>query len=164
MSETPTSLVCFSIDNFLTDQDKSGWFVDLSDGTRVYCDDNRPGLAEPIAWKRLRTYLYDNNLYIKQLFIRFRTEVRSIGSSDVGYMFRKGMMADVASGANFHRFVLGLINEDYKIKTQTWTVPELDHFSSEDDTREIKGHEDSIIWNSPIDREKYAVPLNTSQS
>jgi hypothetical protein len=154
-----TEQVCFTIDDYIIQRDKSHWFADLSDRTRVFADDERPGL-EPIAWKRLRTYLYQNNLYITQLFIRFRSHSELIGSSDVGYMFRRGLMADVASGVNSQRFIVGLINNDDKIITQTWTVPELVRFESEDDIREIEGHEDSIIWNSPTSRVTNVVKLN----
>lgn len=155
--------VCFKIDNFLTDQDKTGWFVDLSDGTRVFSDDNRPELEEKNSWKRLRTYLYENNLYIKTIFIRFRSEVRTIGSSDEGYFFRKGLMADIASGKNYGRFIFGLI-KDGKIHTKTYSTPELQYFESEDEIRELEGHEESVIWNSKVKVEKSVPHLNTSPS
>lgn len=149
-------MVSFEIDNYINEKDAPHIFVDLSDGTRVFGDDDRPGLDETKFWKRLKQYLYEKNLYIESLWIRFRSNAQKIGSSKYGYMFRRGIMANISDGENFSRFIIGFIDENNKIQTQTWQVPELIKMDSESDERDIEGHEEQIIWNSPVGLDKYA--------
>lgn len=152
-------MVCFEIDDYINDRDKTHWFVDLSNGTRIFADDDRPGL-EPNAWKRLRDYLYANNLFITHFFIRFRSHVELIGSSEIGYFFRRGLMADIASGVNHDRFICGLLDDRGYINCQTWNTPEITRVESEDEQRNIEDNEESIIWNSSAMRGDH-VPPNT---
>lgn len=142
--------VCFAIDKYIEDLDKPHWFADISDGTRIFGDDGRPGL-EPNSWYRLRDYLYQNGLYIKKLFIRFRSHVEEIGESDIGYIFRKGILAAVVNGQNFHRFIVGVVRED-GVHVQVWNVPELIKDDSESEVRTIESVKESIIWNNPNER------------
>jgi hypothetical protein len=115
--------VCFEIDDFINDQDKTHWVVDLSNGKRVYGDDGRPGL-ERVAWKRLRNYLYNNNLYITEMFIRFRSHIESVGKSEQGYFFKRGILASAYDERQYHKFIVGTI-KDGLIHAQTWLVPEI---------------------------------------
>jgi hypothetical protein len=149
-------MVCFEMDFYMFDQDKPIWFVDLSDGTRVFGDDNRPGL-EPNAWKRLNDYLYTKKLHITMMWISFRSNHQQIGYSEYGYMFRKGLMANISDGINYYRYICGLITENNKIDVQVWQVPEMLKIESEAELRDIEGHEESIIWNLPIHQEKYVL-------
>ena len=64
-------MVCFEIDNWLIDYDKTMWIAHLSDNSTVYQDDNRPGL-DPNAWLRLKKYVYENNLDVIGLDVKFR--------------------------------------------------------------------------------------------
>ncbi len=150
-------MVCFQIDEYINDRDKTHWFVDLSDGTRVFGDDFRYG-PDDRAWKRLRTYLYENSLYITKLWIRFRSHIELMGSSDIGYMFRNGVIASVATGENRERFVVGLI-KDNKVHVQVWNVPEIQKCEDETEEREIESCSESIIWNSLTEKENLVVPL-----
>ena len=51
--------LCTSIeDPFL--EDKTIWVAILKSGRYVYQDDNRPNIKEPIAWKRLGSYILES--------------------------------------------------------------------------------------------------------
>ena len=56
--------VCVTEDDFV--KHKLRWVAGLSDGSRVFQDDDREGETEPVAWKRLKKYIDDNDLEIRR--------------------------------------------------------------------------------------------------
>lgn len=139
--------VCFSVDDFLFEADLPMFMAELSDGTTVYQDDNRPGL-EPNAWHRLRSYLYEKKLNITRLLVKFRSHVEVIGSSEYGYFFRRGVLGIYGSTTSVQRFVCGLLQADDTFNVFVYNTPEmiLDEIDGRS-TRPNVGHEDCLILN-----------------
>jgi hypothetical protein len=139
-------MICTEIDDFLIDQDGPIWIVELSDGTKVYQDEDRPGL-EPIAWKRLRDHCYANNVYPVKSWIKFRSHTEPACEGIYGMFYRRGVLASPGDGKNYRRYIMGGIDENLKINTKTWRVPEIIEYDDEREERDIENNEDGIIWN-----------------
>lgn len=78
-------------DEFIIEKDEPIWVAELSDGRRVFQDDYRPGLEEHSAWIRLATYLKENpELYVVNLRLQFRSNIRWVSEHKPGYYFCKG--------------------------------------------------------------------------
>lgn len=117
-------MVSFSIDDFIIDKDKTIWIASLSDGSVVYQDDDRPGL-EPIAWFRLKKYVYEKNLDIVGLKIKFRSHTENILENNKydGVFFKRGAMAFPGQKTQ-HLYILGAVVNGI-IMSETWRVPEI---------------------------------------
>lgn len=121
-------MVCTQEDDFTEEcRDKAlaRWVVELSDGTKVYQDDNRPSLQEKSAWKRLNLYLRERYLNIINIWLEFRSNsVTDIVPKNArGYFFCKKLSCDMGEKER-NNYVIGYIEGD-KIKTKTYQVPEL---------------------------------------
>lgn len=118
-------MISLSIDDFIIDKDKTIWVASLSDGTTVYQDDDRPGL-EPIAWFRLKKYVYENNLDIIGLKIKFRSHIETILSENERYdgvFFKRGVLAFCGQETR-HLYIVGGV-KDGIIYSETWKIPEI---------------------------------------
>jgi hypothetical protein len=140
-------MVCFELDNFIRDKDKTYWTALLSDGRWIYQDDDRPGEDEPRAWVRLQQFCNDNDLYVKQMRITFRTHTETMPESEEGYFCRNRVLGSLADGVSktYYFYSLGPI-KDSKIYVDVWMIPEVIKEGTTD-IRDIEGNEDSIIWN-----------------
>lgn len=161
-------MVSFELDSFIIDKDKTFWSALLSNGKWVYQDDDRPGETEPRAWVRVKQYCEENDLYVTQMRIRFRSHEEIMPSSTEGYFCRNRVLGAFGAGgqASFSGYALGPII-DNKLHIQIWQIPEiiLDEIAPFE-IRNIEGHEDAIIWNTQSDSylqtvEKSASPLTT---
>ena len=148
-------MVSFEADDFITDKDSTIWIAKLSDGRLVYEDDDRPGYEERSAWKRLKTFCELNKLYVKQMFIKFRSHTEVCPEGHNGYFFRKGVIASFRERRiTLHRYLTGPVTGGI-INVQVWQVPEIILETTE--SRDIDGCEDAIIWNpSQLSAEKHA--------
>lgn len=140
MSDT----VCFSLDDYISDKDETFWTALLSDGRSVYQDEGRPGQTEPSAWIRLQNYCKENNLYVKSMYITFRSHTERMTESNEGWFFRKGVLSWGGSGKTSNFFITGPIVNN-KIYVTKWRVPEI--IIEESEIRDIDNNEDGIIWN-----------------
>ena len=127
------STVCRQADGYVLD--RWHWFVTLNNGETVFQDDYRPGLAEPMAWRRLRSYCRENNLSITSLKLRFRSHVETpLPDNQKGYFFAHNAMSLVGLTGSIRDGVtstldfclLGYIERATGLLRVTrWKVPEL---------------------------------------
>lgn len=124
--------LCLVEDNFL--EDKTIWIVELSDGTRVYQDDNRPGSKIGCAWTRLGLFLSKSPLLINKMWLKFRDHAIEMPSNCIGYYFAKGIGRGVNSGGSHHYYTVGvrLHNNDTKIRCVKFDIPSLEPLPSID--------------------------------
>ena len=115
-------MICTHIDKFL--EEKSMWYAVLSDGVKVYQDDNRPGLSCPSAWIRLGNYVRNNNLSICEIGVKFRSHIESVAKNKDAYFFSNGVMS-WAGGKSVKTLNLGYIKDDGKFIIRKFVTPEL---------------------------------------
>lgn len=126
-------MLSFEQDQYIIDryEDKVRWIVTLSDGRKVYQDDDRPGLSEPVAWKRLRTFLQENeNLSIVGMTIGFRDHIINIGDNADGYYFCNAILGEITTGLNLGFYICGTL-KDGILMTTMWKIPEIIPFETE---------------------------------
>jgi hypothetical protein len=115
--------VCKKEDDFL--EDKPRWFVDLTNGERIFMDDDRPGVQPPQAWTRLGLYLKETGADIVDMYLQFRSHFEHpLPSNALGYFFCNAALANLADGVTISMFLVGFFDGD-QIQTQCWRVPEL---------------------------------------
>lgn len=140
-------MVSFEIDDFINDKDETIWIATLSDGRKVYQDDDRPEHQEKRAWVRLQAFCSKNNLFVTQMSIKFRSHNEDNPVSSEGYFFRKGVLGQFGSTKSVNYYLTGPII-DGKIHVTKWRIPEL--IIEEQEVRPIDGNEDGIIWNQSL--------------
>lgn len=130
----PVSMeVCTIDDDYV--RDRVRWVVELSNGQTVYEDDNRPGIAESSAWKRLKAYCKDQGVYIVHMWLQFRSNRISVEPSHAkGYFFVKSVFGVWGDVNTYHAYIAGTL-VDGQIKATKWTVPELTFL--ENQTRDV---------------------------
>lgn len=121
-------------------EQKPRWEVILNNNIKVYQDDGRPG-TNLSSWERLRNYCYDNNLYITDMKIAFRSNTKSLPSNKNGYYFRKMAKAFLGGGFKEH-YIVGY-EENNIILVEIYSVPEL--LLDFCETREIVKDDISLI-------------------
>ena len=127
----PPSLVvesyglCLQFDEFI--ENKAIWVVDLKDGTRVFQDDERPGLHTPSAWKRLGYYAkdYPDNPIVK-MRLRFGTHIVGLPSNQPFYFYSRGLLQGMTQthGMSFH--IVGGPNDTGSVTCVWYKTPELE--------------------------------------
>jgi len=123
--------LCLIEDLFL--EDKPIWTCVLSNGLTVYQDDERPGIAETCAWKRLGKYVKDNGLDIVGMYIKFRShteEVRpSCDQTVAGFYFSYAIIKSFNETVERKHYTCGLlvVNEENEsnLKYDWFLVPEI---------------------------------------
>lgn len=119
----PSSSLCTQPDEFL--EEKAIWIVTLSDGTKVYQDDDRPGVDEPSAWIRLGHYLREAGLGIVGMELRFRSHVVPLPSDVPGYYFARGIKRDAIAGSKNQHFLCAGIQIGDTVVYGWFRTPEL---------------------------------------
>lgn len=115
--------VCKTEDEFL--EDKTHWFVDLTNGERVWQDDYRPGVNPPQAWLRLGQYVKENNLNILRMCLRFRSHLEfPLPDNALGYFFSKAALAFYGENDTIQMFLIGHYDGEV-VHVQAWRTPEL---------------------------------------
>lgn len=124
MTESTTSDdLCRVVDEFIFHQ--THWGVELSNGETIYQDDDRPGVSEPSAWIRLKTYCTANHLHIVNFWLQFRSHRQMIGPSNAdGYYFVKSVYAIWGDEETVHAYVVGVLI-DGRIRGVRLKLPEL---------------------------------------
>jgi hypothetical protein len=122
------------VDDFVFHQPH--WVAELSNGETIYQDDNRPGVAEPSAWIRLKTYCTANHLHIARFWLQFRSNRVTIEPDNAdGFYFVKSAFAVWGDNETIHAYVVGVLIEG-RIKGIRLTVPEftlIEHIDREPD-------------------------------
>lgn len=122
------------------------WIAQLSDGQIAYQDESIGN-----SFLKLREYCIDNNLYITDLKLRFRSHLEHVydGSGD-GLFLRKSILGGIFDLRNYHSLIIGRVEKDI-IYTNKWSVPEL--INTEQDERPIENNLESIIFK---DKDQYS--------
>ena len=125
--------VCTQEDDFT--KEKLKWIATLSNGERVYQDDNRPGEEETVAWLRLKKYVNDNELSITNIHIQFFSHIEeAVPSNSLGYYFIRSVDAFAFAGDTNntrHYYIFGSLKEDDRVEIRKWLVPEIIPVSTE---------------------------------
>lgn len=123
-----TDEVCFEFDDFLQSRYYTHpmWVATLSDGRKVYGDDDRPGRTEPSAWIRLASYLRQNQLAITAIELRFRSNfVEAAPPGAASYFLRRGLLGWM-SGVQQGIYLVGHQEKPGDLVQVThWSSPEL---------------------------------------
>ncbi len=127
-------------------EDKPIWIAELSNGESIYQDDNAEKYEDVSAWIRLKKYLKINNLKIKKLYLRFRSNIlHTIEENSEGYFFSMGIIGMMNSSTNVNYYIIGNIKNN-KVSIKKIKVPELIVFDEEE--RELSScTEEQLILN-----------------
>jgi len=114
-------MVCTQIDSWLEDKYlmESRWEVELSDGTRVYQDDGRPGMEVQSAWERLWSHCENHCLYIIDMTLKNRSHVEHVGNGCDGFFFSRGVYGGFG---NFQESYLTGILNDGILEVVKWQI------------------------------------------
>jgi len=99
------------------------WCVVLSNGVNIIEDDGRPGVYPASSWERLRFYCNINELSIKEMKIKFRTNERHLDVDGEAVFFCKSLLAGISSKNTFS-YLTGTLKEGI-LKIVKWRVPDL---------------------------------------
>ena len=128
--ETPHAAVvasyglCLTRDDFVVD--KCIWVVDLKDGTKIFQDDDRPGLHVPSSWRRLGYYAEDHpDNPIVRMRLRFGTHIVALPGDQPFYFYSRGIIQAMTQthGLDFH--IVGGPNDTGDITCVWYKAPEL---------------------------------------
>ena len=120
------NFVCKEYDKYLTEFSEKNaiWFVTLSNGETVYQDDDRPNIEPSSAWLRLKTYCKENDVYITEMFLKYRSNIVKIGSNEQGYYFCKSVSGFLFSDETRHSYVVGTVRGN-NVMVKSIKTPEL---------------------------------------
>lgn len=120
-------MICTREDSFTREfwLHQARWIATLASGLEVIQDDNRPGLAEPSAWLRLREYVQEHRDGIVALRFAFRNErAIHLPERQKGYFFRHGLGANLVSSVSVGFFLAGYLL-DGQVQVLKYRVPEM---------------------------------------
>lgn len=121
------------------------WIAELSNGSRVFMDDKRPGCQPPSAWLRLLAHVRDHRVTVRSLRLKFRThEVFPLPENAPGYFFSKSMLG-ILGGGTHGFYLVGHVSQE-AVSVQRWKVPEL--YLVEQEVRAVEECQRLIIWNT----------------
>ena len=113
-------MICTTPDNFL--DEKTIWVATLSNGTRVFLDDDRENSNPSSAWLRLREFVERRDLSIQNLKIKFRDHVVELPAAEQ-YHFSKAVGCMVGCQEEFF-YIIGVINNG-RFERQWYKIPEI---------------------------------------
>lgn len=120
-------MLTFTPDDFINEryESESRWIVTLSDGRKVYQDDDRPGVFPNSAWVRLGTFLENTpELSIVGMSIGFRDHIIQVGDNADGYYFVKSACGSPGSEVTLGFYVVGTLSNGI-LSVQSWKIPEI---------------------------------------
>ncbi len=107
-------------------ENKCIWIVKLKDGTRIFQDDNRKGINEPSAWKRLQYYLDDHpDDAIVEMLLRFGSNRIKLPSNKPFYFYSKGFMQNMTSSIGIDYHIVGWPDDSGEIYYEWYQMPDL---------------------------------------
>lgn len=119
------------------------WVCILSNGETIYQDDGRFSNQIP-TWTRLKKYIENSDLKIKNLYIQFRSNKQfPLPENSDAYLFCNSVIGSPGM-VTLGFFIIGFV-ENGILKVQRWKIPEL--VLIEEETREIEKNERFLIWN-----------------
>lgn len=138
-------MICTEWDEWLQNEHElvTIWTAELTDGTIVYQDDNRPGVEIRSAWTRLKHHCENNDVGIEFMRISFRKNIKDVGRGADAFFFCKSILGGMNAPRNVHYYIVGMVN-DGVLRTVKWEVPPLLEHDHEE--RDIEQYKDCIIW------------------
>jgi hypothetical protein len=112
------------------------WVVTLSNGERVFQDDNRPGIEQPSAWIRLGQYVQANKLSITDMKIQFRSTIIPVNDGPVdGFFFSKSVLGSPGMDKTLDFYIAGTLKNGI-LTTKSYQIPEFDPTHAEMELRD----------------------------
>jgi hypothetical protein len=109
-------------------EDKPIWIVELSNGESIYQYDTE-GKS---SWLELKEYVYKNNLLIKKMYARFRSNIiYPLEENAEGYFFSIGIIGIMSCKNNMSYYLLGSLKNN-NVKVHKIKIPEMITFEEED--------------------------------
>lgn len=124
-------------------ESETRWIATLSNGESVIQDDYRPGVFPESAWLRLKKYCEDNNVFVTNLNLQFRSHIECAANNCDGIYFCRAILASMFNQQT-PMYNVGVIRNN-KVFLTKWRTPELIVVGNEE--REIEDCKDLIIWN-----------------
>lgn len=117
-------MISTQLDDFILNKDSTIWVAALSDGRKVYQDDDRPDYDPTSAWLRLQRYVETNKecIMMTGLALQFRDHIIHLPDNQSGYYFSKGIKA--RPEVSKQHYVVGYL-KDKKWWLEWYMVPEL---------------------------------------
>ena len=120
-------MVCQIEDQYVSERVK--WIVQLSDGTYVFQDDERPGVYPYSAWTRLKNHLKGSNKFIVRMHLEFRSNRKENAAmaNAQAYFFCKQAIGSIGMGEKdtIGCYLVGNLHENGLVIVQQYRVPEL---------------------------------------
>lgn len=123
----------FEVDEYLSEyyENNTRWIVTLSDGRKVYQDDDRPGIEPASSWIRLGEYLKKNpELKIVGMSVGFRDNFIHLANDCDGYFFVKSVLGSTNFSDNIHFFIVGTLTNG-QLWTTMYAVPQMVSMTTE---------------------------------
>ena len=120
------------------------WCVTLNNGQEIFDDNGRRdknGHIMKDSWLRLKEYCDSNNLWIDNIYFKFRSHTEQIEKSDDGYFLKRGILGSPGNQA-IQFMIIGNVKNN-SIFTTKWRVPEL--IPDETGIRPLAGNEGVTI-------------------
>ena len=148
--------VCTEWDTYMNDfrLKTAVWFAELSNGEKVFQDDDRPGTNPPSAWIRLVNYCRDNDLHVTNLYFSNGDGlIHPFESEDglEGVYFSKGISGDMFSAETTHSYIFGNINGN-ELRIKKYSVPDCE-FITDSEIRQLT--EDNVKYIIFKDKNRY---------
>jgi hypothetical protein len=117
-------MLCTEFDDYVCE--KCIWVVTLSDGTKVFQDDDRPGMEPASAWIRLKKNLIETNRHIESIRLRFRTHIiDEFPHNRHIYYYSRGLIQAINSTVEHHFHVIGWLTNSGNFINLWYKAPEL---------------------------------------
>lgn len=139
-----SNIVSFEPDEWIQDRWESEtlWIAYLSDGTKVFMDDERPEMPHHSAWVRLKNYCEINNLYVVKIQLKFRSHSEFVFDEHAdGYAFRRGCLGSFGNPTR-HFFHVGILKGN-TVRMYKYSTPEL--ILEDEEDRDPSSLEDCLI-------------------
>lgn len=138
--------LCTKKDYFI--EDECVWCADLSNGIKIFQDDDRKYVSPTSAWIRLKTFLTENkDIKIECFRFIFGTHIIKAADSCPVYFYSRGILKDLQGPKSVGFHVFGSSFDKKEIKTVSYSIPELEIIK--EDVRKIDKCQDAnLIFNN----------------
>jgi len=116
--------LCLAYDEYVSN--RCVWVVELKDGTKIFQDDDRPGLITGSAWKRLGHYIQDYPQNgIAKMRLRLGSHIVELPSDQPFYFYSWGLLQAITQTHKLDFHIVGWPDDDGNIQCTWYKVPEL---------------------------------------
>ena len=139
--------VCTEWDTYMNDfrLKTAVWFAELSNGEKIFQDDDRPGEHPPSAWVRLVAHCQTNNLHVKRFYLSTGDGLIHPFEDDEGLegaYFSKGISGDMFSAETTHSYIFGNVRGN-ELRIKKYSIPDC-QFITDSEIRQLT--EDNVQY------------------